>query len=32
LISELAKELSIVDLSVKDPDIEDAIRQIYHGK
>lgn len=32
LISELAKELSIIDLSVKDPDIEDAIRQIYHGK
>lgn len=32
LISELAEELSILDLSVKDPDIEDAIRQIYHGK
>ncbi|WP_234121091.1 ABC transporter ATP-binding protein [Clostridium hydrogenum] len=32
LISELAKELSIIDLSVKEPDIEDAISQIYHAK
>lgn len=29
LIEQLARELQIIDLSVREPDIEDAIRQIY---
>jgi len=31
LISDLSAKLPIQDLSVKEPDIEDAIRQVYQG-
>lgn len=30
IIHELGKELNIVDLSVKEPDVEDAVANIYH--
>jgi ABC-2 type transport system ATP-binding protein len=30
LISDLSSRLPIIDLSVKEPDIEDAIKEIYH--
>ena len=29
LISDLSQKLPIQDLSVKEPDIEDAIREVY---
>jgi ABC-2 type transport system ATP-binding protein len=32
LIADLSKQLPIRDLSVKDPTIEDAIREIYKEK
>lgn len=31
VIGELSNELSITDLSVEEPDIEEAVAQIYHG-
>lgn len=31
IIGELSKELSIIDLSVEEPDIEDAVARIYHA-
>lgn len=31
IIHELGEELNIVDLSVKEPDIEDAVANIYHA-
>ncbi|MCI9335750.1 MAG: sugar ABC transporter ATP-binding protein, partial [Lachnospiraceae bacterium] len=30
VIKELSEELSIVDLSVEEPDIEDAVSRLYH--
>lgn len=32
IIQELGKEVSILDLSVKEPDIEDAVAHIYHSE
>ncbi len=31
IIHELGKEMKILDLSVQEPDVEDAISNIYHG-
>jgi len=31
IIHELGQELNIVDLSVREPDVEDAVANIYHG-
>ena len=31
IISELAKELDIIDLSVQEPDIEEVVGRLYHG-
>ena len=31
IIHELGQELNIVDLSVKEPDVEDAVANIYHA-
>lgn len=31
IIHELGQEMKIVDLSVREPDVEDAISNIYHG-
>lgn len=31
IIGELGRELNVVDLSVREPDVEDAVGRIYHG-
>ncbi len=31
-IGEVSKELSIVDLTVEEPDIEEAVARIYHAE